>query len=69
MNHNEVYTDSWKKRKHEWVDFVKNDIFLQFFHMQDIVKQWKKLGGLDWKIVYAYWDWDGNFFISSNKFE
>ena len=26
MNHDEIYADNWRDKKHEWVDSVKNDI-------------------------------------------
>ena len=60
MNHNEVYADSWKKRKHEWVDFVKNDVLYTAFSYARYSKAMEKntrfgkkdclsLPGLGWK--------------------
>ena len=47
MNHNEVYTDSWKKRKHEWVDFVKNDVLYTVFSYARYSKAMEEVGGLE----------------------
>ena len=32
--------------------------------MQDIVKQWKRLRALDWRIVWHYFHWYGNNLLS-----
>ena len=31
MNHDEVFSDTWKDMKNEWLDFVKNDVLYTAF--------------------------------------
>ena len=31
MDHNEVYSDTWKDKKDEWLDYVKNDVLCTAF--------------------------------------
>ena len=31
MNHDEVYSNAWKDKKHEWLDYVKNDVLCTSF--------------------------------------
>ena len=42
MNHDEVYSDTWRDKKSEWLDYVKNHVLCTAFSMLDIVKLWKK---------------------------
>ena len=60
MNHDEVYTDTWKDRKDEWLDYVKNDVLCTAFcyaryskAMEEItgfgMKDCLSLPGLGWK--------------------
>ena len=60
MKHDEVYSDTWKDRKPEWLDYVKNDVLCTAFcyakyckSMQEITKFSMKdclsLPGLGWK--------------------
>ena len=60
MNHNEVYSDTWKDKKSEWLDYVKNDVLCTAFcyaryckAMEDItglsMKDCLSLPGLGWK--------------------
>ena len=32
MNQDEVYSDTWKEKKHEWLDCVKNVVLCSFCH-------------------------------------
>ena len=60
MNHDEVYSDTWKDKKSEWLDYVKNDVLCTAFcnaryskPMQEItgfsMKDCLSLSGLGWK--------------------
>ena len=50
------------KNKNGW--FLLNKMFYVLLSlMLDIVKRWKKLLDLVWKIVYLILVWDGNFLI------
>ena len=60
MNHDEVYSDTWKDKKHEWLDYVKNDVLCTGFSyarnskaMEEItgfgMKDGLSLPGLGWK--------------------
>ena len=60
MNHDEVYSDTWKDKKHEWLDYVKNVVLCTAFSyaryskaMEDItgfsMKDCLSLTGLGWK--------------------
>ena len=61
MNHDEVYSDTWEDKKHEWVDYVKNDVLCTAFSydaryskaMKEItgfsMKDCSSLPGLGWK--------------------
>ena len=60
MNHDEAYSDTWKDKKHEWLDYVKNDVLCTAFSyaryskaMEDItgfsMKDCLSLPGLGWK--------------------
>ena len=31
MNHDEVYSDTWRDKKSEWLDYVKNDLLCTAF--------------------------------------
>ena len=33
MNHNEVYSDTWKDKKPEWLEYVKKDVLCTVFFM------------------------------------
>ena len=61
MNHDEVYSDTWKDKKSEWLEYVKNDVLCTAFSyarfckaMEDItgfsMKNCVPLAGLGWKI-------------------
>ena len=26
LNHDEIYENNWKKKRHEWLPYVKNDV-------------------------------------------
>ena len=60
INHNEVYSDTWKDKKSEWLPYVKNDVLCTAFSyaryikaMEEITKFTMKdclsLPGLGWK--------------------
>ena len=60
MDHNEVYSDTWKDKKSEWLPYVKNDVLCTAFSyaryckaMEDItgfsMKDCLSLPGLGWK--------------------
>ena len=60
MNHDEVYSDTWKDKKSEWLDYDKNDVICNAFSyaryskaMQEItgfgMKDFLSLTGLGWK--------------------
>ena len=60
MNHDEFYSDTWKDKKDEWLDYVKNDVLCTAFSyaryskaMQEItgfvMKDCLSLPGLGWK--------------------
>ena len=60
MNHNEVYSDTWKDKESEWLPYVKNDVLCIAFNyaryckaMEDItgfsMKDCLSLPGLGWK--------------------
>ena len=60
MNHDEVYSDTWKDKKDEWLDYVKNDVLCTAFcyaryskAMEEItefsMKDCLSLPGLGWK--------------------
>ena len=59
MNHNEVFSDTWKEKKSEWLPYVKNDVLCTAFSyaryckaMEDItgfsMKDCLSLPGLGW---------------------
>ena len=39
MNHTEDYSDTWKDKNSEWLDYNKNDVLCTVSVMLDIVKQ------------------------------
>ena len=60
MNHDEIYSDTWKDKKSEWLAYVKNDVLCTTFSyaryckaMEDItgfsMKDCLSLPGLGWK--------------------
>ena len=60
MKHDEVYSDTWKNKKSEWLDYVKNDVLCTAFSyaryskaMEEItgfsMKDCLSLPGLGWK--------------------
>ena len=60
MNHDEIYSDTWKDKKHGWLDYVKNDVLCTSFcdaryskAMEEIIgfsmKDCLSLPGLGWK--------------------
>ena len=61
MNHDDVYSDTWKDKKSEWLDYVKNDVLCTVFPyaryskaMEEItgfsMKDCSSLPGLGWKL-------------------
>ena len=46
MNHDEVYADTWKNKKNEWLKYVRTMFYLLLFHTLDIVNQCRKKLGL-----------------------
>ena len=64
MNHDEVYSDTWRDKKGEWVDYVENDALCTAFSyaryikaMEEItgfsMKDCLSLPGLGWKIFLS----------------
>ena len=60
MNHDEVYSDTWRDKKSKWLDYVKNDVLCTVFSyarytkaMEELTKVSMKdclsLPGLGWK--------------------
>ena len=60
MNHDELYSDTWKVKKSEWLDYVKNDVLCTAFSyaryteaMEEItgfgIKDCLSSPGLGWK--------------------
>ena len=64
MDHNEVYSDTWKDKKSEWLPYVKNAVLCTAFSyaryikaMEEItgfsMKDCLSLPGLGWKYIYS----------------
>ena len=61
--HDNIYEDTGKDRNTNGLIMVRMRLYVMFFHMLDIVKQWMKLQDLGRKIVYLYHDWSGNILL------
>ena len=49
MNHDEVYPDTWKDKKDEWLDYVKNDVLCTAFSYARYSKAMKEITGFGMK--------------------
>ena len=49
MNHNEVYSDTWKNKKDEWLDYVKNDVLCTAFSYARYSKAMEEITGVGMK--------------------
>ena len=45
MNHNEVYSDTWKDKEDEWLDYVKNDVLCTAFSYARYIKAMEEITG------------------------
>ena len=43
MNYGEVYSDTWKDRKHEWLDYIKNDVLCTNFCYARYIKAMEEI--------------------------
>ena len=48
-NHDEVYSDIWKTKKSEWLDYVKNDVLYTAFSYARYTKAMKEITGFSLK--------------------
>ena len=49
MNHDEVYSDTWKDKKSEWLIYVKNDVLCTAFSYARYIKAMEELTGFSMK--------------------
>ena len=49
MNHDEVSSDTWKDKKHEWLVYVKNDVICTSFSYARYSKALEKFTGFSMK--------------------
>ena len=42
INYDEVYSETWRDKKSERLDYVKNDVLCTVFHRLGILKLWEK---------------------------
>ena len=49
MNHDEVYSDTWKDKKDEWLDYVKNCILCTAFSYARYIKTMEEITGFSMK--------------------
>ena len=47
MNQNEKYVDTWKDKKNEWLDYVKNDVLCTTFSYARYSKELEGITGFD----------------------
>ena len=45
MNHDDIFEDTWKDEKHEWLDYVKNDVLCTAFCYARYNKRMEKFTG------------------------
>ena len=48
-NHNEVYSDTWKDKKSEWLPYVKNDVLCTAFSYARYIKAMEEITGFSMK--------------------
>ena len=48
-NHDEVYSDTWKDKKQEWLDFAKNDVLCTSFCYARYSKTIEEISGFSMK--------------------
>ena len=49
INHNEVYSDTWKDKKSEWLPYVKNDVLCTAFSYARYIKAMEEITGSSMK--------------------
>ena len=49
MNHDEVYSETWKDKKHEWLEYVKNYVLCTSFSYARCSKATEEIAGLSIK--------------------
>ena len=49
MNHDEVYADTWKDEKSEWLDYVKQDVLCTAFSYARYCKAMEEITGSSMK--------------------
>ena len=49
MNHDEVYSDTWKEKKSEWLDYVINDVLCTAFSYSRYIQYMKEITGFSMK--------------------
>ena len=49
MNHDEVYSDTWRDKKSEWLDYVKNDVLCTVFCYASYSKAMEEITGFSMK--------------------
>ena len=49
MNHDEIYSDTWRDRKSEWLDYVKNDVLCTAFSYARYTKAMDEITGFGMK--------------------
>ena len=45
MNHDEVYSDTWRDKKSEWLDYVKNDVLCTAFSYARFTEAMEEITG------------------------
>ena len=53
MNHDEVYSDTWKDKKHEWLGYVKNDVFCTGSSYARCIKALEEITRLSMKVCLS----------------
>ena len=49
INHNEVYSDTWKDKKSEWLPYVKNDVLCTAYSYARYIKAMEEITGFSMK--------------------
>ena len=56
MNHDEVYSDTWKDKKSEWLDYGKNGVICTAFSHARYSKTMEEITGFGMKFFSLYQD-------------
>ena len=64
IDHNEVYSDTWKDKKSEWLPYVKNDVLCTAFSYAKCIKAMEEITGFSMKDCLSLPGLGWKYFIS-----